>query len=134
MTAAEARHFLETCNEQIEAGMTDELARQILAANEIVASAPRETRAELLTRIAGQTPATQSAAFRVRPHVHPLLDGTFQPNVLFDDGGLGNIVCGDPVATLHDASEAAIGACEAALPAGGWRDDGWYALDCAEAA
>jgi hypothetical protein len=37
MTATEARHFLETCNDAIELGMTAELARRIVQANMIVA-------------------------------------------------------------------------------------------------
>jgi hypothetical protein len=38
MTPTEARHFLETCNDQIEAGMTPELRRRILQADDIVAA------------------------------------------------------------------------------------------------
>ncbi len=49
MTAEEARRFIETCNDQVEAGMTLELARRILEANAIVA---RDIEAERNARIA----------------------------------------------------------------------------------
>jgi hypothetical protein len=38
MTAQQARHFLHTCNDEIEAGMTADLARGIQAAHAIVAA------------------------------------------------------------------------------------------------
>ncbi len=37
-TPAEARHFLETCTAEIEAGMTPDLRRRILQAHDIVAA------------------------------------------------------------------------------------------------
>lgn len=57
---------------------------------------------------------------RVSPRVHALTDGRFQPNVLFDDGGTGNIICGEPVATLEDADKLARSACEAVFPEAKW--------------
>lgn len=54
MTAAATRRFLETCNDQIEAGMSAELARRIREANAIVAA-----------DIAA-VPEARAAAFRAR--------------------------------------------------------------------
>ena len=52
MTPTEARHFLETCNEQIEAGMTAELRRKILAARDILAADRRARLAADASRLA----------------------------------------------------------------------------------
>ncbi len=61
MSAAEARHFLETCNDEIEAGMAADLRSRILAANGIVAAdrlAQREAKiAALRAGLARNRPA-----------------------------------------------------------------------------
>jgi hypothetical protein len=51
MTPAEARHFLETCNAEIEAGMTTDLRRRILAAHDIVAADQQARREAQLAAI-----------------------------------------------------------------------------------
>ncbi len=64
--------------------------------------------------------------FRLRPCVQRLESGLYQAVVVIDDGGSGSARFGDGLPTLKEASDAACGACEAALPAGEWADDGWF--------
>jgi hypothetical protein len=65
-------------------------------------------------------------ALRLKPRVQDMRNGTFQPIVVFDDGGESGAIFGDPVATLKEAADLGRSACEAVFPAGVWRD-GWLA-------
>jgi len=63
-------------------------------------------------------------ALRLRPRVQTLPDGKFQPIVVVDDGGGGEAVFGAALLTHQEANDAAIAACNAALPDAKWAD-GW---------
>jgi hypothetical protein len=73
----------------------------------------------------GEANTPPASILRLRPRVQDMRNGTFQPIVVYDDGGQGGAIFGDPVPTLKAAGDAACDACERALPAGDWQADGW---------
>lgn len=70
--------------------------------------------------------ALPASILGLRPRIQDMRNGTFQPIVLIDDGANGAACFGEPRPTMREASDAARVACEAALPAGVWRN-GWRA-------
>ena len=68
---------------------------------------------------------TNSALCRLRPRVTDMMNGTFRPEVVIDDGARGDIKLGAPVATIEEANRLAAAACEGSP--GAWAGE-WFAV------